>query len=71
MKKNVGTIDRILRAGLALVFAVLIATQTVGAVLAWILGILAVTLLVTSAVSFCPLYAPLGITTRGDESTKR
>jgi|WetSurMetagenome_2_1015567.scaffolds.fasta_scaffold821774_2 hypothetical protein len=70
MNKNVGTIDRILRAGLALVFAVLIVTQTVGGVLAWILGILAATLLVTSAVSICPLYAPLRINTRGDHSTK-
>lgn len=71
MKKNVGTLDRILRAGLALLFAVLIVTQTVGGLLAWILGILAATLLITSAVSFCPLYAPLGINSRGSQSTER
>ena len=69
MKKNMGTIDRIARSGLALVFIVLLLTETVTGLAAWIFGVLAVVLLLTSAVSFCPLYAPLHISTRGDKST--
>ena len=69
MKKNMGTFDRIARSGLALVFIVLLLTETVTGLAAWIFGVLAVVFLLTSAVSTCPLYAPLHISTRGDKST--
>jgi hypothetical protein len=70
MKKNMGTFDRIARTGLALVFIVLLATEMVTGLVAWILGVLTVVVLLTSAVSFCPLYAPLNISTRNDEMNK-
>jgi hypothetical protein len=56
MKKNVGSADRIVRTLLAIVVGVLIFTGEVSGTLAIVLGILAVVLLATSAVSFCPLY---------------
>jgi hypothetical protein len=59
MKKNMGSIDRYLRAALAIVFAILIFLGTVEGVAAVILGVLAAILLVTSVLGFCPIYAPL------------
>ncbi len=64
MQKNMGTIDRVVRLVLALVFAALIATGTVTGVVAIILGVLAVIFLATSAISTCPLYLPFKLSTR-------
>lgn len=69
MKKNMGSFDRVARTALALVFIILLVTETVAGLTAWLLGVLTLILLLTSAVSFCPLYAPLNISTRGDKST--
>jgi len=60
MKKNMGTVDRIIRVILAVIFIVL-AVKNGGAW--WILGVLGVVFLFTSIVGFCPLYVPLGIKT--------
>jgi hypothetical protein len=63
MKKNMGNIDRIARIILALVFAGLylmdMVTGTVGVVLLGLGGVF----LLTSVVSFCPLYTIFGMTT--------
>ena len=63
MKKNMGSADRILRVIIAAVFAYLyfggIVTGTVGLILL-VLGIVFV---LTSLVSFCPLYAIFGMNT--------
>lgn len=56
MTKNVGSADKIVRTLLAIVFGILIFTGEVTGALAIVLGVLAVVLLATSAVSFCPLY---------------
>ncbi len=63
MKKNMGTADRVLRAILAVVVAILYFAGQISGTAAVILGILAVIFLLTSAVGFCPLYAPFGIST--------
>ncbi|MEK6697588.1 MAG: DUF2892 domain-containing protein [Nitrospirota bacterium] len=63
MKKNMGTADRILRTVLAVVVAILYFAGQISGTAAVILGILAVIFLLTSAVGFCPLYAPFGIST--------
>jgi len=57
MKKNMNSIDRILRALLAAVVAVLFFTSQITGTAAIILGIFAVIFLLTSVMSFCPLYA--------------
>jgi len=56
MKKNMGTIDRIIRTVLAVIVAILIFTGQISGVAAIILGIFAVIFLITSAIGFCPLY---------------
>ena len=64
MKKNMGTIDRAIRVILAIVVAVLYFIGAINGLAAVILGIIAVIFLLTSAVSFCPLYVPLKLSTR-------
>jgi hypothetical protein len=64
MTQNIGTIDRLVRALLAVLVAVLYFTGVISGALAIILGVIAVVLLLTSIVGFCPLYAPFHISTR-------
>lgn len=68
MKKNMGTIDRSVRIVIAVVVAILIFTGVISDAAALILGILAAVFLVTSFVSFCPLYAPFKLSTVKKES---
>jgi hypothetical protein len=63
MTKNMGSTDRRIRTLAAISIAVLLLTGEVGAIVAAVLGVLAVVLLATSAVSFCPLYAPFKVST--------
>jgi hypothetical protein len=63
MKKNMGTIDRLIRAIIAVIFITLYATGTITGTTGIILIALAVVFLLTSLVSFCPLYLPLGLST--------
>jgi hypothetical protein len=64
MKKNMGAADRAIRVLAALVIFVLLLTGQIGGIIATVLGILAIVFLLTSAVSFCPLYLPFSISTR-------
>ena len=64
MKKNMGTLDRGLRAVIAITVAVLYFTGQITGTAALILGILAVIFLLTSFVGTCPLYLPFGLSTR-------
>lgn len=63
MKKNLGTTDRILRLAAAAIFAILLLTNAVSGLMAVILGVLAIAFVVTSSVSFCPLYLPFKFST--------
>lgn len=63
MTTNVGTLDRVLRIGSALAVAALYATGTIGGTWALGLGIVSGVLLFTGAVSFCPLYRLIGVST--------
>lgn len=63
MKKNMGTADRAIRTILAIVFAVLYATNVITGTLGVVLLVLAGVFLATSFTSFCPLYAPFGLKT--------
>lgn len=63
MKKNMGKTDRIIRVLLAAVFAVLYFTNTVTGTFGLILLILGGIFLLTSVVSFCPLYTLIGLNT--------
>ncbi|MGE0586942.1 MAG: DUF2892 domain-containing protein [Cyclobacteriaceae bacterium] len=63
MKKNMGNADRMIRIILAIVFASLYFTGTVQGTLGLVLVILGGVFLLTSFVSFCPLYAIVGLNT--------
>ncbi|MBS1537823.1 MAG: DUF2892 domain-containing protein [Bacteroidetes bacterium] len=67
MKTNVGTVDKVVRILIAFVMAGLYFTDQVSGVVAIILLILAVTMILTSFMSFCPLYLPFGFSTRKKE----
>ncbi|WP_299161306.1 DUF2892 domain-containing protein [uncultured Eudoraea sp.] len=63
MKKNMGSADRIIRFIVAAIIAVLYFTEIIGGTLGIVLLVLAGVFVLTSFVSFCPLYAPFGIST--------
>lgn len=63
MKTNMGTLDRILRVVVAVVIAILYFTGTISGTLGYVLLALGGIFLLTSVISFCPLYLPFGIST--------
>jgi hypothetical protein len=69
MKKNVGSADRIIRTVAALVIAFFLLNGTITGTLGIVIGVV-ILLIGTSAISLCPVYALLGISSRGkaDES---
>ena len=64
MKKNVSNIDKIIRILLAAVIVILAMTHVISGTLAVILLIFAGVLVLTSVISFCPIWYFLGISTR-------
>jgi hypothetical protein len=63
MKKNMSNLDRVIRIILAAVFAYLYFSGTVTGTLGIVLVVLGVVFVLTSLVSFCPLYTIFGIST--------
>jgi hypothetical protein len=63
MKKNMGTIDKTIRVIVAIVFAILYFTNIVTGTLGIVLLVLGAVFVLTSFISFCPLYLPFGINT--------
>ncbi|MBL7850911.1 MAG: DUF2892 domain-containing protein [Cyclobacteriaceae bacterium] len=68
MKPNMGTVDKAVRILAAVVIAALYFTNVISGTLALVLLVLAGIFIVTSLISFCPLYWPLGISTRKKET---
>ena len=64
MKKNVGTVDQIVRILLAVVIAVLYFNEVITSTTAIILLVVAGVLVLTSFINFCPIYFFLGISSR-------
>jgi hypothetical protein len=63
MKKNMGVIDRVIRAIVAVAIGVFYFAGLITGIAAVVLGVFSVILLLTSATGVCPLYGPFGITT--------
>jgi hypothetical protein len=61
MKKNVGSIDKVIRILIALVIVILAFANVITGVLAIVLLVLAGILVLTSLISFCPIWRVLGI----------
>jgi hypothetical protein len=64
MKKNVGTIDKVVRILVAVVISGLYFSNIISGAVAIVLLILAGVFILTSFMSFCPLYLPFGLSTR-------
>ncbi len=64
MKSNMGTVDKVVRILAAVIVGVLYFTNLISGTVAIILLVLAGIFILTSLVSFCPLYWPFGISTR-------
>ncbi len=63
MKKNMGTADRIIRIIVAILFGALYFSGTVTGTLGYIMLALGGVFILTSMVSFCPLYSIVGLST--------
>lgn len=63
MKSNIGKTDKIVRIVIATIIAILYFTGNISGVLATVLLVLAGVFVLTSFMSFCPLYKPFGINT--------
>ncbi len=63
MKKNMGSADKIIRIIIAAIIGLFYFTGTISGTLGIVLLVLAGIFVLTSFISFCPLYAPFGIST--------
>ena len=71
MKNNMGSLDKAVRIILAIVFAVLYITKMVEGTFAIVLLVAGAVFLLTSIISFCPLYTLIGINTCGVKSESK
>ena len=70
MKKNMGSFDRVFRSIIALVVGVLYFSGIISGTLGLILFVVAIVFLLTSIISFCPLYTLFGFNTCKVENNK-
>lgn len=63
MKKNMGIADRVIRFLIAAAIAVLYFTNIITGTLGIVLLVLGAIFLITSFISFCPLYTLVGLST--------
>jgi hypothetical protein len=63
MKKNMGGADRIIRIVIAIVVAILFWQGVIEGTLAYVLLALSAVFVLTSFISFCPLYTLVGLNT--------
>jgi len=68
MKKNMGTLDIVIRLLIAALVIILYFTHVISGIVGIILLIFAGIFLVTSILGFCPLYLPFGINTLGKKT---
>jgi hypothetical protein len=68
MKPNMGTVDKVIRILIVLVIGALYITHQLTGVAAVVLGIIATIFLLTSLISFCPLYTLIGLSTAKKKS---
>lgn len=63
MKNNMGNLDKGVRILIAIVVALLYYYNKIEGTLAYVLMAVAIILLITSLINFCPLYKVFGIST--------
>lgn len=64
MKANMGTTDKVIRILVAIIIGILYFTDQISGTAAIVLLVIAVIFILTSFISFCPLYAPFKISTK-------
>jgi uncharacterized membrane protein len=64
MKKNMGSTDKIIRVILAVAIGLLYFTHIITGAIGIVMLVVAVIFLVTSFISFCPLYSIFGLTSK-------
>lgn len=70
MKKNMGSMDKVVRIVIAAIIAALYFTNVISGTLGIVLLVLAGVFVLTSLISFCPLYAPFGLSTCSTKDKK-
>ena len=63
MKKNMGTLDRLIRLVIALVLVIVYMNHMISGTLGIVALVIAGVFTLTSLVSFCPLYTLIGLNT--------
>ena len=63
MKANMGTTDKIIRIAVAALIAILYFTDVISGTLGIVLLVAAAVFVLTSLISFCPLYPIIGMNT--------
>ena len=71
MKKNMGIADKIIRVIIAALILTLYFTNVITGTLGIVLIALSIVFVLTSLVSFCPLYALIGASTRPKPKVNR
>lgn len=71
MKQNMGNMDRVIRILVSIAITILYLTGFISGTLATILLIVAGVFVLTSFISFCPLYYLLRISSRKKQNTTR
>jgi hypothetical protein len=64
MKPNMGSTDKMIRLIVAAVISGLLIGNVISGIFGYVLLAIAAVFVLTSFVSFCPLYLPFGISTR-------
>lgn len=64
-EKNVGTVDRVIRIVVGILFLAGFALNMVAAPLSYLVALIGLILLVTGAVGTCPAYSLIGVNTAG------
>ena len=67
MKKNMGIADRVIRVIIAAVFLTLYFTNVLTGIVGIVLIVISGIFLLTSLVSFCPIYALTGLSSRSKQ----
>jgi len=68
MKKNMGMADRIIRALIAVIIGILYLRGDISGTVGIVLLVVGCVLLLTSVLSFCPLYLPFKLKTTPKEA---
>ena len=67
MKKNMGTVDKVIRILIAVVVIALYFTNVISGIMGIILLIISGIFILTSFIGWCPLYTPFKLSTRKKE----